>query len=247
MNISEPSKRSLIIELKFNDLSLATATGFIVLKNLTPYLITNKHNFTGRNIYTGETLSQNGAIPNQVVIHHHKRNEIGEWITKTQPILTDTYEPLWLEHPEFPEKIDVAALKLNDLTDIEVYPYLNEEEANIDVSPSEIISVVGFPFGLTSGGKFPIFSTGFIATEFYLNHNDLPLFLVDCRSRKGQSGSAVLAYRGSGSYGMEGGNFVAFAPKKIRFLGIYSGRIHSESDLGRVWKPDVITKILDQD
>lgn len=31
-----------------------------------------------------------------------------------------------------------------------------------------------------------------------------------------------------------------------KFLGIYSGRIHEESEIGRVYRPRVINEILDQ-
>lgn len=246
MNISEPSKRSLILELNYNETCLATATGFIVLKNRTPYLITNKHNFTGRNIYTGKTLCKHGGVPNKVIINHHRRNNLGKWIRKEQTILGEAYEKLWIEHPTHPNKVDVVALKLDSKTEIDIYPYLNEEEANIDISPAEKISVIGFPFGITTGGKLPIWSTGFIATEFEVDHEDLPLFLIDCRSRKGQSGSAVIAYRGNNAYTEPGGNIVGFASKNLKFLGIYSGRINAESDLGRIWKPRVIKEILNQ-
>jgi hypothetical protein len=63
----------------------------------------------------------------------------------------------------------------------------------LSVGPADPVSVIGFPFGLTAGGKLPIWATGTLATEPIVSFQDLPLSLVDCRTRQGQSGSPVIA------------------------------------------------------
>ncbi len=103
-------------------------------------------------------------------------------------------------------------------------------------SPAETVSVIGFPFGLTTTGKLPVWTTGFLAQELDLVTEEKPIFLIDCRSRQGQSGSPVTAYRVSNYKVINGEKITTQISPKIswEFLGIYSGRINPESDLGRV-------------
>jgi hypothetical protein len=86
--------------------------------------------------------------------------------------------------------------------------------------------------------------TGFIASEPAINFNNLPIFLIDCRSRPGQSGSAVIAYRSGGLVGLEDGSSVNYSAPVTRFLGIYSGRINEQSDIGIVWKAQAIQDLV---
>ena len=43
---------------------------------------------------------------------------------------------------------------------------------------------------------------------------------------------------------MEGGGTSFFGDQVSRFIGIYSGRINAESDLGIVWKASAISQLL---
>jgi hypothetical protein len=129
----------------------------------------------------------------------------------------------------------------------ELHPYdlAGAADDGIMVGPTDTISVIGFPFGVTVGGAFAIWSTGFVASEPSIDYVNLPVFLIDCRSRQGQSGSPVLAYRvGSARTNAYGG--MRFFPGTIyKFLGIYSGRINAESDLGLVWKTSAVLELLE--
>jgi hypothetical protein len=66
---------------------------------------------------------------------------------------------------------------------------------------------------------------------------------VDCRTRPGQSGSAVIAFRGGGSVAVKGGTAM-YGGSVWRFLGIYSGRISDQSDIGMVWKAAAIREVV---
>jgi hypothetical protein len=115
----------------------------------------------------------------------------------------------------------------------------------IEIGPAENVSVVGFPFG-RSVQRFPIWATGFLAQDLSLVTPESPTFLIDCRTREGQSGSPVLAYR-AGAYRKrtEDKVSVTMNPTPVwELLGIYSGRINRESDLGIVWHVSVIKDIL---
>lgn len=223
---------------------LSTGTGFVVQHDGKPFLITNWHNLSGRNPATGETLSKTGGVPDEVLIVHNKKNALGTWVKRSEQV-TEDGRILWHEHPTHSEKVDVVALPLSNLDDVELYPYsLEDPGPDIMVPPADVVSIVGFPFGLTGGGALAIWATGFMATEPSIDQNGLPSFLVDCRGRPGQSGSAVVAQRNGGGVAMADGSTAMFGGPVTRFLGIYSGRVNSESDLGIVWKPSAISEVL---
>jgi hypothetical protein len=88
--------------------------------------------------------------------------------------------------------------------------------------PADPVSEVSFPFGLAGGGLFAIWATGALATEPITDFGDLPVSLIDCRSRQGQSGSPVIAYRSGGMVPITAGAAAAFAGGAWRLLSVYS-------------------------
>ena len=90
-----------------------------------------------------------------------------------------------------------------------------------------------------------MWATGFMASEPDVDFQELPLMLIDCRTRQGQSGSAVVAYRSGGTCAMEDGTTAIFGEPVQRLLGCYSGRVNRESDLGLVWKASAVQEIID--
>jgi hypothetical protein len=243
-NITKPSVQSLLIKMQFNGQLLATGTAFIVDTVKGPHIVTNRHNVTGRDQYTNAPLSPTGGIPNEIVIIHNRKGLLGQWVFKTEPLYVgDT--PRWKEHPTLGAQADFVALPLSDLTDVEVFPY---DPANsgpaIFVGTADTVSVIGFPFGLTAGGNFAIWATGFLASEPDVDFNNLPIQLIDCRSRQGQSGSPVIAYRSGGMVAMSDGSTALFTCPVWKLIGIYSGRINAESDIGIVWKATAIQHLI---
>lgn len=86
--------------------------------------------------------------------------------------------------------------------------------------------------------------TGFIASEPFVDIDNLPLLYVNASGRSGLSGAPVVL-RLSGGYGTSDGKFIMSGGYQTRFMGIYSGRISEDSDICRVWKPIVIDQILE--
>lgn len=243
--IAQPSVMSLLLEMRFNGAPLATGTGFVAPSSKGPVLLTNRHNLTGRHQATGQPLSNTGGVPNEVVILHNVKGKLGNWIPVVEPLLDTKGAPLWREHPKHGAKADFGALPLTALSNVEIYGY---DPANpgpdIAVGPADVLSVVGFPFGMTAGGAAGIWATGFMASEPELDFEGLPVFLIDCRSRPGQSGSAVIAHRNGGTVAMKDGSSAIFGGPVTRFLGIYSGRVNAESDIGIVWKASALAELL---
>jgi len=251
-NVEIPTAKSLFIEMRLGETTLATGTAILAANDQQSHcaLITTRHNVTGRHQETGQCLHKTGAIPDNIVIHFHKNaTEIGEWKEVTLPLYKPDGSQWWIEHPHLGAAVDVVALNLRWGNDIRKLPYYLETQLDrIDmvIGPAETVSVIGFPFGLSSSGRFPIWATGFLAQELSLMTAENPVFLIDCRTRQGQSGSAVIAFRPAGHRKYENDRIVnTLTGQKVwEFLGIYSGRVNAESDLGRVWHVSAIEEVL---
>ena len=243
-SIALPSVQSLLLEFRFQGQSLASGTGFIVNSTSGPHLVTARHNVTGRHHETGSLLSKTGGVPDEVLVQHNSKARIGFWTPVSEPLLQNGL-PRWKEHPSLQSRADFVALPLLHTTSVALHAVdpLNPG-APLLVGPADPVSVVGFPFGRSAGGFFAIWATGFLASEPDVDYNGLPLMLIDCRARPGQSGSPVLAYRNGGMLPTIGGGASAFTGPVWRFLGIYSGRISEQSDIGIVWKCSAIQQLV---
>ena len=127
--------------------------------------------------------------------------------------------------------------------DIKIYDIdLALADFDLMIYPSEAVSIIGFPEGITSEGKLPIWKTGHIASDIDVDWGGKPAFLIDATTKGGMSGSPVIAERVSIYQTSEGNNI----GNAVRFLGVYSGREIDVSgiEIGFVWKPRAITEIL---
>ena len=241
--IDEFTVKPLYVEMYRGEQNAGVATGFAVKKDDSYYLITNWHVVTCRNPYNdNRPLSTTGVVdPDILKVWFHGLN-LGNWIRKDIDLINGTGDKLWFEH-ERGEEIDVVAVPLEISDDTEIYDMdLTLADFDLMIYPSEAVSIIGFPMGLTSGGKFPIWKTGHVASDIDINWNGKPAFLIDATTKSGMSGSPVIAKRVS-IYQTSRGNQVGNA---VRFLGVYSGREISASgiEVGFVWKPRVISEIL---
>lgn len=244
--IRPETKLALLLDLRFSGQHLAFGTGFVVISPSGPMLLTNRHNVRGRDNRTDECLSAQGGVPDEIAITHHARSGLGQWVSRVEPLYVDDGKPRWIEHPVLKGRADFVALPLTQLDGVELFPVdLTEGARVLQVDPAEPVSVIGYPFGRSTEGGFPIWATGFLATELVLDFDELPCTLIDCRSRQGQSGSPVVAYRPPGSGASYGDGTAYFGEGRVsRFLGIYSGRINKESDLGIVWKVHALRELV---
>lgn len=222
-----------------------TGSGFILVHKSVNYLITNWHMVTGRHPDTNQPISNTGAAdPSALGIWLHASSGLGNWVLKTEYLIDpSTGNRRWIEHPNG-RQVDVVALPLSSYPDITMYP-LDQNLANTDliISPSEPVSIIGFPLGLVSVGKFPIWKTGHIASDIDLDYGGRQVFLIDATTKSGMSGSPVIARR-TGYIHTSTSSSVQLGGSVTRFLGIYSGRIHDQSDVGMVWKPGVLNELL---
>ncbi|WP_284986800.1 serine protease [Arthrobacter sp. fls2-241-R2A-172] len=260
--VSAPTYRSLLLKLYWlnpdNEYKeLSTGTGFLVHHEFQDYLITNRHVLSGRDT-SGKYLSSHGVAPTHVRIMHNSNWKLGEYTELEEPLFddddVDQLRPRWLEHPRG-FKVDVVALPLTqDGEDFKNqivrhrYELPDPTAARPYLRPSDTVHIVGFPFGLASHGSFAIWTKGSMASEPELSYGDAPRFLVDARTREGQSGSPVIVHFSANTPPM------MFTDNSMRshivehsyLLGVYSGRVNKVSDIGIVWKASIVATILEK-
>ncbi len=239
---------SLNVEALFNETALLTGTAFIIKKENRYYLVTNWHIVTCLDPVTKKTICNHGGIPNKLLVWHHQKDNLGTWLSVIYDLLNPDDSPRWKEMAFANGDIyDVVLLEIPKVPQIEYYCLdLALAFSDLVLSPSEQVSIIGFPFGKASFGKFPIWKTGNIASDIDLNYNEKPTFLIDVTTKPGMSGSPVIAKR-IGAY--QSSNATANMGSISKFMGVYSGRIQDEEDgrnsnLGVVWKPSVIEALL---
>jgi len=250
--LEKPSFQSLLLESRFGNTVLSRATGFIVNRpSGTPLLITNWHVVTGRHIQTRKPLHDHAAIPDRLAIFHNTQGLLGTWNVKVEHLYASG-NPLWLEHPTHGSNVDVIGLPLTDISNIDLFPYDISNPTGHDVANlpapmkwgvSDFVNIIGFPFGWTGGGALGIWVQGAIATEPKIDYENLPRFLIDSRTREGQSGSPVVIYKRNGWITLEDGRAYMIHNPITQLIGVYSGRLTKDSDLGTVWKTSILSDI----
>ncbi len=262
-SISRVSPRALLI-LLFNDHSekpLGSGTGFVVDTAIGPCLFTARHCLTGRDHHTGK-LGPKAAIPSEVRIYHRvgspKQLDPLCYIQGEQLYDVDG-SPRWFEHPRYGGLCDFACLPLRNTKDCLLLPvnltpgyleYVNPKETIsedhfstksdnwLKLRVADPVSVIGFPFGAFTNPVLPLWTMGYISSE-----PDFPtpfgVIYIDCRARKGQSGAPVFARR-SGQHWCQTGEEIMYDGTSYTFIGLYSGRINSESDIGQYWSAWVL-------
>lgn len=232
---------------------LADATGFLVDSDQGPMLLTARHCVTGRHHDTGKLLdTKHSGIPASILVLHHVLGPPNVGIWSEIKLYDDRGLPQWIEHPEFGCLLDIAALPVNPpehddtqhvrLDELAIFRRKQAtpiEDKSFLLLPAQTVSVIGYPFGRSTGSTLPIWATGFIASEPNVEDVFGKMF-IDCRARPGQSGAPVFAKR-FGELIVDSGEHYSFEGEAHCFLGMYVGRISAESDIGIVYR----TKVLD--
>ncbi|MBT2549810.1 serine protease [Arthrobacter sp. ISL-65] len=242
----DPSLLSLMVTMRWQGKELATGTGFVVGAGADRFLITNRHNLSGRHPRSNEIMHTHGVTPDSVSILYLDISDKQVWREISVPVLDAADEsPLWFEHPTLGPQVDVVALKLSlpDGTALTPYDMAKPEDDPV-LWVGEDLFVVGFPFGQSYHRGMGIWTRASVATEPSVYYNGLPMFLVDARTRAGQSGSPVLFRPGLRPVKMTSGQIRTSEMTDYYLAGVYSGRISDESDIGYVWRTSVIVDII---
>lgn len=244
-SINPLSVVSLYLNIYSDSKLIGNATGFVVKKNNINYLITNWHVVTGINPYTQKSIFKKNEKPTKLEIISHG-NVLGKWLSIYEQLYDGKGKRKWIEH-KLGSEVDVVALPLNNVDKKTIIYDLDLSLANTDMIPEVAmpISIIGFPLGLTVPGNFPIWKTGHIATDPDLDYYNKPIILIDATTRGGMSGAPVVLRLMGGYKKRDGSVMMAGSKIQTRLLGIYSGRLPRDSEIGIVWKPIVIQQILE--
>ena len=259
MNVIKPDPLSLVthhlhLGLSSTDTIFSTATGFIYERHNKPYLITNWHVVTGKDPLTNKNLDDYGGLPDIICTFFRDKIQKGTTLKELIPLYSDEYmdKPLWLEHPEHRQKVDVVAIPLSSeiVEKYQLYP-INTIAFDDDIPPevSDDVFVIGYPFSEPQYLQLPIWKKGSIASEPTVNIDQLPKMLIDTATRSGLSGSPAIFQRtGLHKMGPDGMLKDDSIIGRIRgFLGVYSGRIGKDefkAQLGMIWKKKILDEII---
>jgi hypothetical protein len=241
----------------YTDHKIGTASGFFVKRSSKYYLITNWHVVTGRHPMNDSLLVKDPpkSIGMWIMLKQQPGQQFTKWYRYEEPLFGQNSKKKWIEHPTG-RSVDVVALPLDkvdsswQLVTVEI----DEGKSDVALRVAMPVSVVGYPHGITGSGRFPIWKTGYLASEPQVDFQGLPAILIDVRTIEGMSGSPAFM-RSYGSY-LGAGEHEGYRIGKTgtRFVGVYSGRMPvkiadkaTQSDLGIIWKPVTIREILESD
>lgn len=246
-SVSPLSGMSLFVETLCRDNPpLSSATAFVVANSEERlFLVTNRHVISGRAGATNKPLSSTGATPDSIRVHFH-RSTSGGWLPLRVPVVDSDGQPLWHEHPELNRRVDVVGLPIDPPSECYLPHYgLSRRALELPLDIAKPISIVGFPFGVRVAGGWPVWVQGTVASDPALDFDDLPVFLIDSRTRPGSSGSPALHYYPKGSsVRMRAATALAVNQDIWELVGVYSGRINEQSDIGLLWKREALWQVV---
>lgn len=253
--------------------TMAHGSAFVYRLDGKDRLITARHNVTGRHWETNEFLGGYTTEPTHLRVMFFKdppekwavsRSEDNPRVGNIQvllhqylvPLIGQDWRPIWKQHPVLGGDMDVAEVPFNPPDGVMIMswertdPRTGPEQAPwpSQLFPGEDVFIVGYPYRLTVGPSFPLWIRGTVASDPIFGYNaggkSYPLWLVDARTRKGQSGAPVMRHRPPGTivFRNDGQPGRTVLPDSD-LLGVYSGRTSDESDLGFVWSMDEVDEI----
>ncbi|MBM9469507.1 trypsin-like peptidase domain-containing protein [Nakamurella leprariae] len=234
---------------------LGTATGFLLVIDGHLDLVSNWHVFAGRSVYDGKHIHHSGATP--VALTLHMPVDLAGFNVKAfrLPLVAeDGTTPTWREHPTLGRTADVAALRLGTVELLAPLANLAlglESDIEVGLRVTDRLSIVGYPCGLAGAGELPVWTQGTIATEPDLNHGRLPRFLIDAKTREGQSGSPVVIHQSTLNNVRRSPDGpmaeVTYTKPRTLFVGVYSGRVNVDVELGFVWRKSLVKDVVSHD
>ncbi|SRR5260221_723013 len=262
-HLSNPWNNAVaFLSMLYGNERLGSGTSFFWGFDGRTFLVTNWHNFAGRNPLTGEPMLKTGLFPDRCTFMAYKRvsepDVEGFVELRWEPVEiqicdADLSNPRWLEHPTFGRRVDIAAIDVTkDVQGFQIdHANTLESDALLDASASQDVFVLGFPFGLIANAPAPLWKRGSIALDPTLDPDGLPKMLVDTATREGMSGSVVLARHivvGRAYLKKDGTKSPPVLYTRLDLVvGIYSGRHYPDFDkaqLGVVWKRRAIEETV---
>ncbi|HEX8062860.1 MAG TPA: trypsin-like peptidase domain-containing protein [Allosphingosinicella sp.] len=231
------------IEMAFGERSLAIGTCLSVSHRDRWFILTNRHNVTGRHQKTGRALHKLGAVPDRVLVYLPTRDLANRWWVHIIHLYQDD-EPVWIEHPTCPQA-DVVALPFDRPPEARCFGILLDDPFDFRVDVGDAVTAIGYPLGKPEFSLFPQWIPCKLATPHDQPFDEMPAFLIEGETRKGSSGSPVVAHRADASGLTRSDGRPLGTNWATRFLGIYSGRLIRRENTGLVWSLDCVRALVE--
>ncbi len=246
------------------------ATAFLVGHPHDLMVVTARHVVAGENLQ-GTIIDASGARPDELHVHLHDALA-GDPKARTTikiSLWNDEFwdEPLFYSHP-MGSAVDVAVVRLGHTPGPEHFVPLDpwrrsilgdlwdaangpapadfESDQEIPLRPLDRVSILGFPFGDEGTWPTGVWVTGFVASQPTVPYMGGPGFLLDARTRPGLSGAPVVRYiRPGDPVTSIDGVVYEHDVHHVELLGVYSGRLDPQSDLGRCVTNDALREVID--
>src|ERR1019366_6424012 len=174
--------------------TVSQGTGFYYLHGVAPkqvlFLVTNIHVLTGNAPLEGKPPIGE-AIQFQL---HQSADNPGAVKTVQHPLFTRSGKRTWIETSC--KEADVAVIPLPagvfNNCHVQCIDAAWLTAGRLMVRPASAVNLVGYPYGYyDKTNALPVFKTGHVASEPWIEFEGKPLFLVDVAAFPGMSGAPV--------------------------------------------------------
>ena len=244
--IDQYSVATVPIQIFFRKTELSLGTAFVWQDGSDLFLVTNWHNVSGRDPFSGKHLSATASEPDRLRIWWNTKGSLGNKFAEDHPLRETNGFPLWFVHPQYRNQVDVVALPVVAPTQADMYPINQMPSDKLLLQIGMDVFILGYPFGIGHGG-LPIWKRGSVASEPEIIDANRPVIFVDSASRPGMSGSPVIR-RSWRTHAMEGGGTMMNGGAATKLIGVYSGRLSTvdpnDAQLGLAWPAKFVEEIV---
>lgn len=223
------------------------ASGFFYRNGTDIFLVSARHCFSGRSVFTGKHISKTCFEPDEIEVYVSLQ---GHRRVPVRINLLEEEKPRWIEDPQVDElATDIAAIKIiGDWVPQDVFCVNDEPDENLLATVGAEVFVCGYPTPHFAEPYVPIWRRGSFAYEPGMPLDGKPIFLVDAHVSVGMSGSAIFQ-RWFGPAPIQRGSEIETLASRVvtqRFIGVYGGRVQDDvtGPIGYGWYANRITNII---
>ena len=218
---------------------VADATGFFWENADKIFLITNRH------VVIGEDEQY---YPDRIEFRVDRGDQVGYrqlWLSKA--LYRQNTQPVWME---LCHKIDIVAIELDPVIKthkIRAFSsgFVTPDELVVDLGSD--VSVIGYPLGFYDRvHNLPVIRNGAVASNFWVEFEEKPYFLIDARLHPGTSGGPVILKPTYTMRYKDGSAFDNVGGPGTFLLGVNSDEWSVEGQhlgLNTVWHSGLIEKL----
>lgn len=237
------SMSTFLVEMQFRGTPLSRGTCLTVSHWGRWFIVTNRHNVTGRDQYTNKCLHDMGGVPDQLAVVLPTADLGNEWWVHGIPLYDDEGEPTWSEHPTRGAAVDVVALPFEKPPQGRCFGIHVTEQDDFAVDVGDPVNCVGYRDGQPMFSAFPQWIDCTLETPLNDRWDGKPAFLIRGPTAKGSSGSPVIAYREDAQDLRRSDGSIVGSNWATRLVGLYSGR--TPTGAGVVWNLTCVRDVVE--